>query len=181
MCLQGSMFSTQAPDSYNLFLTSAVTDGVKLWDLRTLRCVRRYQNHINRCHPCSSAISPCGRYMASGSEDGCMESCFTVKPQPPLRQTLASAAGKTMTHPQIFVTFSMFLKGTFFFQVLNGPVCCPLTSCAPDRRQFTHGQFDGAYFANKHKTKQLHESYDFSSRHKHSQHFQVVFIFSTDF
>lgn len=34
---QGSMFSTQAPDSYNLFLTSAVTDGVKIWDLRTLR------------------------------------------------------------------------------------------------------------------------------------------------
>lgn len=36
---QGSMFSTQAPDSYNLFLTSAVTDGVKMWDLRTMRLV----------------------------------------------------------------------------------------------------------------------------------------------
>ncbi|KAM7385733.1 hypothetical protein PAMP_001794 [Pampus punctatissimus] len=34
---KGSMFSAQAPDSYNLFLTSAVTDGVKIWDLRTLR------------------------------------------------------------------------------------------------------------------------------------------------
>lgn len=34
---QGSMFSTQTLDSYNLFLTSAVTDGVKIWDLRTLR------------------------------------------------------------------------------------------------------------------------------------------------
>lgn len=33
------MFSTQAPGSYNLFLTSAVTDAVKLWDLRTLRLV----------------------------------------------------------------------------------------------------------------------------------------------
>ncbi|KAA8583911.1 hypothetical protein FQN60_015119, partial [Etheostoma spectabile] len=66
---KGSMFSTQAPDSYNLFLTSAVTDGVKIWDLRTLRCVRRYENHLNRCHPCSSAISPCGRFIASGSED----------------------------------------------------------------------------------------------------------------
>ncbi|TKS85440.1 WD repeat-containing protein 27 [Collichthys lucidus] len=65
------MFSTQAPDSYNLFLTSAVTDGVKIWDLRTLRCVRRYENHLNRCHPCSSAISPCGRFIASGSEDNC--------------------------------------------------------------------------------------------------------------
>lgn len=36
---QGSMFSTQAPETYNLFLTSAVTDGVKIWDLRTLRLV----------------------------------------------------------------------------------------------------------------------------------------------
>ncbi|XP_078129687.1 WD repeat-containing protein 27 isoform X2 [Sander vitreus] len=68
---KGSMFSTQAPDSYNLFLTSAVTDGVKIWDLRTLRCVRRYENHLNRCHTCSSAISPCGRFIASGSEDNC--------------------------------------------------------------------------------------------------------------
>uniref|UniRef100_A0A3Q3MWM0 Uncharacterized protein n=1 Tax=Mastacembelus armatus TaxID=205130 RepID=A0A3Q3MWM0_9TELE len=65
------MFSTQAPDSYNLFLTSAVTDGVKIWDLRTLGCVRRYESHLNRCHPCSSAISPCGRFIASGSEDSC--------------------------------------------------------------------------------------------------------------
>ncbi|XP_044070615.1 WD repeat-containing protein 27 isoform X7 [Siniperca chuatsi] len=68
---KGSMFSTQAPNSYNLFLTSAVTDGVKIWDLRTLRCVRRYENHLNRCHPCASAISPCGRFIASGSEDNC--------------------------------------------------------------------------------------------------------------
>ncbi|KAM4607485.1 WD repeat-containing protein 27 [Polymixia lowei] len=68
---KGSMFTTQAPDSYNLFLTSAVTDGVKIWDLRTLRCVRRYENHLNRCHPCTSAISPCGRFIASGSEDNC--------------------------------------------------------------------------------------------------------------
>ncbi|XP_034407943.1 WD repeat-containing protein 27 [Cyclopterus lumpus] len=68
---KGSMFSTQAPDLYNLFLTSAVTDGMKMWDLRTMRCVRRYENHLNRCHPCSSAISPCGRFIASGSEDNC--------------------------------------------------------------------------------------------------------------
>ncbi|XP_070772507.1 WD repeat-containing protein 27 [Enoplosus armatus] len=68
---KGSIFSTQGADSYNLFLTSAVTDGMKIWDLRTLRCVRRYENHLNRCHPCSSAISPCGRFIASGSEDNC--------------------------------------------------------------------------------------------------------------
>ncbi|XP_076021503.1 WD repeat-containing protein 27 [Genypterus blacodes] len=68
---KGSMFTTQPPESYNLFLTSAITDGVKIWDLRTQRCVRRYENHLNRCHPCTSAISPCGRFIASGSEDNC--------------------------------------------------------------------------------------------------------------
>ncbi|KAG9344463.1 hypothetical protein JZ751_011133, partial [Albula glossodonta] len=68
---QGSMFSTQALDLYSLFLTSAVTDGLKLWDLRTLRCVRRYEGHINRCHPCSAVFSPCGRYIATASEDNC--------------------------------------------------------------------------------------------------------------
>ncbi|XP_062320459.1 WD repeat-containing protein 27 [Osmerus eperlanus] len=68
---QGSMFSCQTPDSYNLFLTSAVTDGLKLWDLRSLRCVRRYGNHLNRCHLCTCAFSPCGRFICSGSEDGC--------------------------------------------------------------------------------------------------------------
>ncbi|XP_077439052.1 WD repeat-containing protein 27 [Vanacampus margaritifer] len=84
---KGSMFSTQAPESYNLFLTSAVTDGLKLWDLRTLRCVRRYDNHVNRCHSCSSAISPCGRFIACGSEDKCAyvydirSSCYLHKLQ----------------------------------------------------------------------------------------------------
>ncbi|XP_034041297.1 WD repeat-containing protein 27 [Thalassophryne amazonica] len=68
---KGSMFSTQTPESYNLFLTTAVTDGLKIWDLRTIRCVRRYDNHLNRCHPCTAAISPCGRFIASGSEDNC--------------------------------------------------------------------------------------------------------------
>ncbi|XP_019902051.2 WD repeat-containing protein 27 isoform X2 [Esox lucius] len=72
---KGSMFSSQTPDSYNLFLSSAVTDAVKLWDLRTLRCVRRFENHVNRCHPCTAAFSPCGRFIASGSEDNCNPSC----------------------------------------------------------------------------------------------------------
>uniref|UniRef100_A0A8C6KNE8 WD repeat domain 27 n=1 Tax=Nothobranchius furzeri TaxID=105023 RepID=A0A8C6KNE8_NOTFU len=68
---KGSAFTGQTPESYNLFLSSAITDGVKLWDLRTLRCVRRYENHVNRCHPCSSAFSPCGRFIVCGSEDKC--------------------------------------------------------------------------------------------------------------
>ncbi|XP_030628122.1 WD repeat-containing protein 27 [Chanos chanos] len=68
---KGSMFSTQTPDSYNLFLSSAVSDGVKLWDLRTARCVRRFGSSLNRCHRCSAAMSPCGQYIATGSEDYC--------------------------------------------------------------------------------------------------------------
>ncbi|XP_059373212.1 WD repeat-containing protein 27-like isoform X1 [Carassius carassius] len=66
---KGSAFCTQALESYNLFLSSAITDGLKLWDLRTARCVRRYESHVNRCHHCTAAFSPCGRFIATGSED----------------------------------------------------------------------------------------------------------------
>ncbi|NXA96684.1 WDR27 protein, partial [Melanocharis versteri] len=34
---KGSSFSTQHPEAYNLFVTTAAGDGIKLWDLRTLR------------------------------------------------------------------------------------------------------------------------------------------------
>ncbi|KAK2896923.1 hypothetical protein Q8A67_011411 [Cirrhinus molitorella] len=66
---KGSPFCTQALESYNLFLSSAITDGLKLWDLRTARCVRRYEGHVNRCHHCTASFSPCGRFIATGSED----------------------------------------------------------------------------------------------------------------
>ncbi|CAM4726049.1 unnamed protein product [Leuciscus chuanchicus] len=68
---KGSLFCSQALESYNLFLSSAITDGLKLWDLRTARCVRRYESHVNRCHHCTAAFSPCGRFIATGSEDHC--------------------------------------------------------------------------------------------------------------
>ncbi|XP_046305340.1 WD repeat-containing protein 27 isoform X2 [Marmota monax] len=38
---KGSSFTTQQFQAYNLFLTTAVGEGVRLWDLRTLRCVSR--------------------------------------------------------------------------------------------------------------------------------------------
>uniref|UniRef100_A0A4W3H9J1 WD repeat domain 27 n=1 Tax=Callorhinchus milii TaxID=7868 RepID=A0A4W3H9J1_CALMI len=69
---KGSAFSTQPSEAYNLFLTTAVTDGIKLWDLRTLRSVRRYEGYHNRCQPCGIAFSPCGRFLATGSEDKCV-------------------------------------------------------------------------------------------------------------
>ncbi|XP_023567753.1 WD repeat-containing protein 27 isoform X2 [Octodon degus] len=65
----GSSFTTQLPQAYNLFLTTALGDGIGLWDLRTLRCERRFQGHPNRCNPCGMALSPCGRFVACGAED----------------------------------------------------------------------------------------------------------------
>uniref|UniRef100_A0A671QMJ4 WD repeat domain 27 n=1 Tax=Sinocyclocheilus anshuiensis TaxID=1608454 RepID=A0A671QMJ4_9TELE len=61
---KGSPFCTQALESYNLFLSSTVTDGLKLWDLRTARCVCRYDSHVNRYHHCTAVFSPCGRFIA---------------------------------------------------------------------------------------------------------------------
>ncbi|XP_009864079.1 PREDICTED: WD repeat-containing protein 27, partial [Apaloderma vittatum] len=66
---KGSPFSTQQPEAYNLFMTTAAGDGIKLWDLRTLRCVRRFEGHSSHCYPCGIAVSPCGRFIASGSDD----------------------------------------------------------------------------------------------------------------
>ncbi|KFP30502.1 WD repeat-containing protein 27, partial [Colius striatus] len=34
---KGSSFCTQQHEAYNLFMTTAAGDGIKLWDLRTLR------------------------------------------------------------------------------------------------------------------------------------------------
>jgi WD40 repeat protein len=85
-------------DSYNLFATSAVADGVALWDLRADGCVRRYNGHISRAHPVGMAISPCGRFLATGSEDRC---CYVYDMRCTIIQHLFSpsvtlcGAGKT--------------------------------------------------------------------------------------
>ncbi|XP_027458776.2 WD repeat-containing protein 27 isoform X5 [Zalophus californianus] len=66
---KGSSFMTQQHQFYNLFATTATGDGIKLWDLRTLRCERCFEGHPNHGYPCGIAFSPCGRYVASGAED----------------------------------------------------------------------------------------------------------------
>ncbi|GAB1300539.1 WD repeat-containing protein 27 [Apodemus speciosus] len=66
---RGSPFTAQPSLAYNLFLTTAVGDGIRLWDLRSLRCVRCFQGHPNRSYPCGAAFSPCGRLVACGAED----------------------------------------------------------------------------------------------------------------
>eukprot|EP00058_Branchiostoma_floridae_P027953 XP_002613444.1 hypothetical protein BRAFLDRAFT_123921 [Branchiostoma floridae] len=66
---KGSPFVSHPSSAYDLFLTSALTDGIKLWDLRTNRCVRRYEGHLNRAYPCGLTMSPCARFIATGAED----------------------------------------------------------------------------------------------------------------
>uniref|UniRef100_A0A8D0G7K9 WD repeat domain 27 n=1 Tax=Sphenodon punctatus TaxID=8508 RepID=A0A8D0G7K9_SPHPU len=46
------------------FVCISVDDGLKL-------CERRFEGHSNRCYPCGITISPCGRFIACGSEDKC--------------------------------------------------------------------------------------------------------------
>ena len=55
--------------SYDLFLTNSIGDGIKLWDLRTARCVKKFEQHISRAMACKTSQSPCGNYIATGSED----------------------------------------------------------------------------------------------------------------
>uniref|UniRef100_A0A7N9IFL2 WD repeat domain 27 n=1 Tax=Macaca fascicularis TaxID=9541 RepID=A0A7N9IFL2_MACFA len=66
---KGSSFTTQQPQAYNLFLTTAIGDGMRLWDLRTLRCERHFEGHPSRGYPCGIAFSPCGQFAACGAED----------------------------------------------------------------------------------------------------------------
>eukprot|EP00730_Choanoeca_flexa_P020238 TRINITY_DN9897_c0_g1_i4.p1 TRINITY_DN9897_c0_g1~~TRINITY_DN9897_c0_g1_i4.p1 ORF type:complete len:288 (+),score=42.85 TRINITY_DN9897_c0_g1_i4:355-1218(+) len=68
---EGSSFVSHPTAFYNTFATTAVTDGVALWDLRAADCVRRYDSHVSRTFPAGIALSPCGRFLATGSEDKC--------------------------------------------------------------------------------------------------------------
>ncbi len=55
-----------------LFATSAADSCVKLWDVRASSregCVRRFSGHVNRSAPVRASFSPCGRFLATGSED----------------------------------------------------------------------------------------------------------------
>ncbi|XP_046401708.1 WD repeat-containing protein 27-like [Ischnura elegans] len=55
--------------AYNLFLSTAMCDGVKLWDLRTTRCIQKYNQHVNRMYSMGIDFSPCSRFVAVCSED----------------------------------------------------------------------------------------------------------------
>ncbi|XP_042523684.1 WD repeat-containing protein 27 [Dipodomys spectabilis] len=66
---KGSSFTTQQTQAYNLFLTTAIGDPIRLWDLRTLRCERCFEGCPDGGFPCGMAFSPCGRFVACGAED----------------------------------------------------------------------------------------------------------------
>ena len=55
-----------------VFTTSAPDGVVKLWDLRcTSSAVRSFASHVNKVHAVGTALSPCMRFLATGSEDRC--------------------------------------------------------------------------------------------------------------
>nr|CAD7256288.1 unnamed protein product [Timema shepardi] len=67
--VEGSQSVSHHPAMYDLFLSAAVCDKVKMWDLRTARCVQNYCQHVNRAYTSGIDISPCGRYIAVSSDD----------------------------------------------------------------------------------------------------------------
>ncbi len=70
LCLaEGSAHDDAPSASRDLFLTAALDGALKLWDLRSAHCVRRFAAHANRLHPVGAALSPCLRYVCCGSED----------------------------------------------------------------------------------------------------------------
>ncbi|KAG8182106.1 hypothetical protein JTE90_018377 [Oedothorax gibbosus] len=66
---EGSPYTSHAPVSYDIFLTASQFDGIKLWDLRTNKHVLSYKEHRCRSFHCGASFTPCGKYIAAGSED----------------------------------------------------------------------------------------------------------------
>ena len=61
---------TQLPsDIYNVFATAAIDNTVILWDLRDRTPVARYSGHLNRREEVGVSLSPCMKFLATGSED----------------------------------------------------------------------------------------------------------------
>ncbi|XP_005094502.1 WD repeat-containing protein 27 [Aplysia californica] len=66
---EGSCFASQPSDAHNVVASVAPNDPVKIWDLRTKSNVQALVGHSNGAVNCQIAFSPCGNYLASGSED----------------------------------------------------------------------------------------------------------------
>ena len=66
---EGSCFASQPMEAHNVIASVARNDAVKIWDLRTKSNVQSFVGHSNGGFDCQIAFSPCGNYLASGSED----------------------------------------------------------------------------------------------------------------
>merc|ERR1712083_624851 len=69
---EGTIGISHPEQGYDLFVTTAVTDGAKMWDLRSVQAVQKFDTFVNHRYQCGVALSPCLRYLASGGEDGCV-------------------------------------------------------------------------------------------------------------
>ena len=65
----GSACLSLPASGYDLVMTAATTNGIKLWDLRSAQCVRQLDYHQNRSHRCRPTFSPCGKYVLAASEN----------------------------------------------------------------------------------------------------------------
>lgn len=61
--------SSSSTQGYNMFATASTDNSIALWDLRSSRVICRYYDHVNRREAIGCSISPCLRYLATGSED----------------------------------------------------------------------------------------------------------------
>mmetsp|Transcript_5240 Transcript_5240/g.9262 ORF Transcript_5240/g.9262 Transcript_5240/m.9262 type:complete len:751 (+) Transcript_5240:258-2510(+) len=68
-------YASHPTSAYDMFISSSTSAGgsISVWDLRARERVQCLQGHKNRVHPVGAAISPCMRYIATGSEDN---SCY---------------------------------------------------------------------------------------------------------
>ena len=66
---EGSAHGETPSAGHDLVLSAALDGAVKLWDLRSASCVRKFEAHTNRTTPLGAALSPCLRFVCCGSED----------------------------------------------------------------------------------------------------------------
>jgi len=70
-----ALHGAHPPGAFDMFVTSSTSEGgtLLLWDLRQRNAIQKLQGHQNRVQTLGVSISPCMRYVATGSEDN---SCY---------------------------------------------------------------------------------------------------------
>ena len=67
--MQSSRFADLSSDALHCFCTASVDKTVRLWDVRQEKPTRQFSQHVNSALRVGLALSPCGRFVAVGSED----------------------------------------------------------------------------------------------------------------